>query len=118
MKKHIAGKRGEDIAASFLNSQGYDIVERNFRSGHHEIDLIGEKNGELVFVEVKMRSSSHFGYGEEAVTAKKRKYLMAAAAEYLRQHEKGKKWRFDIVAIEVGKEGEVRNIEHIKDVFF
>lgn len=120
MKKHLSGKIGENIVADFLRSQGYEILERNFRSGHREIDLIAEKGGGLVFVEVKMRRTVKFGYGEEAVTAAKRKYLLSAAADYLRLKGRNMSygWRFDIVALELEKDGSVRNIEHMKDVFF
>ncbi|MBI5755180.1 YraN family protein [Candidatus Peregrinibacteria bacterium] len=119
-QKHLTGKIGEDIATSFLRSQGYEILDRNFRFGHKEIDLIVEKDEWLVFVEVKMRRTLDFGYGEESVTGEKRKHLLSAAAEYLknRGHNTSREWRFDIVAIELGKKGAVKNIEHMQDVFF
>lgn len=65
------GRKKEELAANFLTSKGYEIVARNYRYKHAEIDLIGRLNGFLVFVEVKTRSSSAFGQPEGFVISKK-----------------------------------------------
>lgn len=77
------GKCGENFAAEVLESQGYSILERNFRCRLGEIDLIAEKNGELCFVEVKTRNSDAFGRPSEAVTRDKQKRIKRTAAFYM-----------------------------------
>ena len=64
------GKIGEDLAVQYLFSQGYEIVDRNFRTEHGELDLVAKDCGQFVFVEVKTRTSQRFGYGEYAVNKK------------------------------------------------
>jgi len=67
MKKEL-GDRGEDIAAKYLQQQGYRIVQRNYRSRYGEVDIICAQQGILVFVEVKTRTSNAFGFPEESIT--------------------------------------------------
>jgi len=96
---------GEDLAAETLSKQGYRLVERNVRTPYGEIDLIVEREMPdkpplTVFVEVKTRSSTSFGYPEEAVHALKRAHLRSAAQEYIRLHPEIKgEWRVDVIAI-------------------
>ena len=117
MAKHnILGKKGEDIAARFLAGKGYNIVERNWRTGRDEIDIIAYDRDTLVIVEVKTRSTDFFGEPEEAVTEKKQKFLVRAAEEYVNQKEIDSEIRFDIISIiiERGKE----TVKHIEDAFY
>ena len=67
------GKEAENLAKDWLIGRGYEFVEANYRSGHAEIDLIFKHKGILVFVEVKFRSGTGFGYAEEFVDGTKRK---------------------------------------------
>ena len=94
------GKRGEDQAATFLRLKGYKILERNFRVGQGEIDLIARRGGTLVFIEVKTRRGKAQGTPLEAVTPHKVKRLSAAAAVYLAGNplERGD-CRFDVVTL-------------------
>lgn len=105
------GKEGEELAAKFLEAKGFVILERNFRHGRGEIDLIAQCGSLLVFVEVKRRRSSRYGYPEEAVHQAKRNRLRLAAEAYLLQ----KNWigpiRFDVIAL-LDAEG----LEHFEDV--
>lgn len=73
---------GEDIAADYLKKNGYKIIERNFRRGYGEIDIICIKNKTLVFVEVKARTSDKFGSPAEAITYFKLKSLIKTAEFY------------------------------------
>ena len=66
--RRIQGKAGEDLAARFLESNGFNILERNYHFERGEIDLVAEEGDELVFIEVKARNSTLFGAPEEAVT--------------------------------------------------
>jgi putative endonuclease len=76
------GKAGEKAAARLLEKRGYELVGAGFRARRGELDLVCRRGGELVVVEVKTRSSDAFGTPIEAVGARKRRALMAAAAEY------------------------------------
>jgi len=113
------GKSGEDHAANFLRLKGYRVLERNYRVGQGEIDLIARRGGTLVFVEVKTRRGKAQGTPLEAVTAHKVKRLSAAAAVYLAAHpqERGD-CRFDIVTLGPGKNllGLLK-IRHLENAF-
>ena len=112
------GPAGERLAARFLRKQlGYRILRRNCRSKLGEIDLIARDGNEVVFVEVKTRSSRTWGDPEAAVTpAKRRKLCRAAAAFAAQNHLRERPLRFDVVAVllEEGREPELR---HYKDAF-
>lgn len=91
----------ETQAAVFLEKQGYQILERNFRCPAGEIDLIAKEGGYLCFVEVKYRSERETGTPEEAVDAKKQKRISRAALYYLMKQGLGDTTpcRFDVVGI-------------------
>jgi putative endonuclease len=65
------GKQGEEIAENYLKDKGYFIIEKNFHSKYGEVDIICEKNNNLVFVEVKYRNNKNFGLGEESISPSK-----------------------------------------------
>jgi len=110
------GKEGESIAADFLVTKGFEIIERNYRYRRSEIDLIVKKNNWLIFVEVKMRSSDAFGLPEDFVDYKKVKNVITGAEEYTyRQNWQGNV-RFDIVSIRERKGG--NEVVHIEDAFY
>ena len=83
MNRRAVGAAYEAAAAAYLEKLGYRILERNFRCARGEIDLIAEKDGYLVFIEVKYRKNSGAGYREEAVVERKRLALGRAARAYL-----------------------------------
>ena len=91
----------ETQAAVFLEKQGYQILERNFRCPAGEIDLIAKEGGYLCFVEVKYRSERETGTPEEAVDAKKQKRISRAALYYLMKQGLGDTTpcRFEVVGI-------------------
>ena len=94
------GKTGEEKAAAYLRLKGYKILEKNYRVGQGEIDLIAQRGNRLVFVEVKTRRGKAQGSPLEAVTPHKVKRLSDAAAFYLGQHPSAAKLcRFDVVTI-------------------
>jgi len=109
------GKWGEDIAADYLERKGYQIVERNWKSGHHDLDIVASDDGTLVIAEVKTRRSRLFGNPEEAIDYQKRKNLMAAINHYVKSHQVRGHVRFDIISI-VGTIGTEPEIDHIVDV--
>jgi len=107
------GKRGEQQACRFLITRGMRIIERNWRYGKDEIDIIARDKNMIVFVEVKYRTSPVFGYPEESVTRQKQACIRRAMLGYLAQNP-SKSYRMDVISI---IEGESREIAHIKDVF-
>lgn len=109
------GKKGEKIAAAFLEEAGYKILQANYRAGRGEIDLIVQNNDLLVFVEVKARTSVNFGFPEEAVTKKKAEKLIETATVYLEERSWDGPIRFDIVSVDLSKKGEVM---HFEDAFY
>jgi putative endonuclease len=114
--RRIQGKAGEDLAARFLESNGFNILERNYHFERGEIDLVAEEGDELVFIEVKARNSTLFGAPEEAVTEEKQEQVRTVADGYLFEHDiDNRPCRFDVVAIEF-KNGKPE-IRHIRDSF-
>lgn len=113
MKK---GREAEDLAASYLSSLGYEIVHRNYRYKHSEIDLIVRKDNWLVFVEVKMRSSDSFGYPEEFVDYRKAKNIVFGAEQYTYEQNYNGNVRYDVVAISM-RNG-VPDLKHFEDAFY
>ena len=96
-----AGKRGEDLACAELRRLGYAILARRYRSRFGEIDLIGEHDNAVVFIEVKARKSGRRGTAAESITWRKRRKIAAMALDYLSYtHKLERRCRFDVVAID------------------
>ncbi len=111
------GTLGEKLAIDFLQQRGYHILEKNWRCGRAEVDLIAYINQQLIFVEVKTRSSITFGYPEEFVTAAKQGLMEWAATEYIELMNHQGEIRFDIISILINKQKEY-TINHIEDAFW
>jgi putative endonuclease len=108
----ISGKNGEDMAGKFLEAKGYSVLFRNYRYKKMEIDLIAQKENLLVFIEVKKRKNSIFGFPETFVSDRKASLVMTAAENFIFEHDWKGPVRFDIVAI-TGQE-----IVHFEDAFY
>ena len=98
----VSGRRGEEMACAYLRSQGYAIVERNWRSPFGELDIIARDGETLVFIEVKSRTSAGFGGPEAALTLQKRQRIVATARAYLSEVDSELAVRFDLVALRGG----------------
>ena len=110
---------GETEAAKMLEAKGFKVIEHNWRMGHLEVDLIAESRKEIVFVEVKARTST-FGdrMPEENVDEIKRKRMVAAANAYIKYRKIDKLPRFDIIGILVNPEsGEITYRNHLENAF-
>ena len=115
-KKRQLGDQGEEIGVSYLQSKGYVILERNYRTNKGEIDIIAYKEDVVFFIEVKTRSSNIHGYPEEAVTPRKLIKMQAAADSFLnKQIDRYYTWQFDILAITM-QDPNHPEIEHIENV--
>jgi putative endonuclease len=106
------GRTFETLAADFYVGQGFVVLERNWRAGHKEIDLIVRKDRQVVFVEVKASFSKEFGHPAERIDKKKIQNLIDAANRYIAEHGlAGVDLRFDAVTFDNGK------LEHYPDAF-
>jgi putative endonuclease len=114
-KRHELGKKGEKVAEKYLNAQRFTIKDRNYRHSRAEIDLICKKNDYLIFVEVKTRSGTLFGYPEEFVTPGQMERIALAAVEYMRKKSYSGKYRHDIIAIVW--QGNSYTLSHFEDAF-
>lgn len=112
------GKWGEDEAALYYEDRGYEILERDWKVGKRDIDLIALTEGKdtLVFVEVKTRQNNDLQEPEEAVDVKKMRNLAIAANAYVKLHGLDMDVRFDIISV-VGKCSCVESIECFEDAF-
>ena len=102
MNKRQLGTDYETKACNYLESEGYVIIERNFRTYRGEIDIIASDGETLVFTEVKFRAKNSFGYSAEAVGIHKQRIIYAVAENYLALHQKYREspCRFDVIAID------------------
>lgn len=99
------GKIGEDLAARELERRGYAITARRYRTRCGEIDIVAERDGVLVFVEVKARADTEFGTAAEAVTPWKQRRLTRMAKDYLTRERVGDRpCRFDVVTVMFDRE--------------
>lgn len=101
MNNRKVGSAQEDRAAAYLQDQGMEILERNFRNRSGEIDMIGRHEGYLVFVEVKYRSGNSQGSPAEAVDFRKQRQICKVADYYRMMHQLDDQTpiRYDVVAI-------------------
>ena len=103
---NAVGTEGDNMAAAWLTEKGYQVMFRNWRHSHYEIDIIALKDKMLHFIEVKCSNFSSFGYPEDSVTKKKFRYLKKAADEFLFRNP-GHRWiQYDILAITLHKNKE------------
>ena len=106
------GKRGETLAAKYLEELGYQVLARNARTPYGEIDLVTEKEGITVFVEVKTRTSASLGPPEMAVTQRKQLHMLSAGEHYAQEHAI-QHWQIDVVAVRLcaGLKPEITHFE-------
>jgi putative endonuclease len=115
-KHNETGKKGEDIASTYLEAQNISILERNWRYKRAEIDIIGMDGKTLIFIEVKTRTDDILDRPENAVNTKKRTLMIKAAIAYMHHIKHDWAIRFDIISVILRKEKP--QIDHFKDAFF
>lgn len=109
--------RGEELATYFLKSKGYKIIERNFRKGYGEIDIIAIKNNILVFVEVKTKTSNYKGTPLEQIHYYKLRNIIKTAQFYKSIKPKlPELMRIDAVAVLLDNMGNTISIEHVENI--
>lgn len=114
-QKHELGKIGEEISCIYLQKNGYEIIQRNFRCNKYEIDIVAKDKKELVFIEVKTRSSGKYGLPADSVTREKRKHIYRAAKYYLHINKQENAFvRLDVIEIYLYKTKYY--VHHIKQI--
>ncbi|MBQ7337244.1 MAG: YraN family protein [Clostridia bacterium] len=127
---HISvGSRGEDIAAMYLEQNGYRILHRNYRHEHLELDIIATDDTVIVFCEVKTRSvapmaAAAYGRPSRAVNLQKQKNLSLAARAYVKEYpQSGKRLRFDVIEVYLRRgctgtsHTDILKVHHIRNAF-
>ncbi len=113
----MLGDRGEDLASSHLERGGWSILDRNYRMGRKEIDLVAERDGVVAFIEVKTRAGVGYGHPLEAITWRKRREIQQVAAAWVDRHGRpAYTYRFDAIAILIVAGGEPL-IDHVEDAW-
>ncbi|MDX1671076.1 MAG: YraN family protein [Balneolaceae bacterium] len=111
------GGEGEELAAAFLESKGYTILDRNYFFERAEVDIVAFDGSKIVFVEVKRRSNTNYGHPEDAVTEEKMHQIYKAAEAWIYERKMdGSPVRFDVISI-LQKEKESPRIKHFEDTF-
>ena len=119
-KKQSIGRFGEDTACEYLEKNKYKIIDRNFRCNQGEIDIVGYdiKNNEIVFFEVKTRTSFNYGFPSEAVNKRKRAHIFNCAKYYLYCKKIENKYvRFDVIEIVIDTYNCKYKLNHLVNVF-
>lgn len=105
--RRVFGTEGEDVAAAFLEGKGISVLERQARTHFGEIDLVCRDGDEVVFVEVKTRTSEEFGPPEAAITPTKFRHMARAAEAYIEERKwEDRPWRLDVIAIQLKETGD------------
>ena len=113
------GRIGEDIAVNYLKLAGYEILARNKRFGHLEVDVIAGDSRCIAFVEVKTRMGKEFGRAVDAVNTLKMKRLIKAAAVFIKDMEYRRypdEFRIDLIAIDVDLKGGSLKLKHLRGI--
>lgn len=117
LEKNDIGKLGENLATTFLIQKGYSIITRNYRHGHGEIDIIAQIHSNIVFVEVKTRTSLEYGTPEEAITKTKQKQIRKVAESFVNDHVNNEvDYRIDVITVLLQK-NKKPEINHYENAF-
>ena len=117
MNKQEIGQLGEDAAADLLISKGYKILDRNFRAGRLEIDIVALKDNFLVFVEVKTRDENFLYSPESAVNRRKQSNIISAARFYIGRFKRTEEARLDVITV-LHKNGVITDVKHYERAYF
>lgn len=116
MKKSETGRRGEDLALAWMQDHGFRLLDRNWRSGHKELDLVMEGDERVHIVEVKTMTPPLLIQPFEKVDPAKQGRLVAAARHYIAQRQVTREVQFDVVSVILG-DGQPK-VEYIPEAFF
>ncbi len=111
------GNKGEEIAVNFLKSKGYNILDRNWRSGKLEIDIVAKSTDFVVFIEVKTRARKDFEHPKDLFTIGQQKRIINASHDYILINDIELEARFDLIIIVLDNPNS-EHIEHIEEAFY
>ncbi len=115
--RHRRGWEGEEIASRFLTQRGWKILERRFRMGRLEVDVVARRGSLVAFVEVKTRVGDAYGSPMEAVTWTKQREIGRVAAAWIDRHGKpGDGYRIDVIGVTL-EDSQSPKIEHVPNAF-
>lgn len=116
-RSHRLGIHGEARAAAYLEERGWRVVDRNYRFGHREIDIVARRGGIVAFVEVKTRSAATWGHPLAAIDARKRAEILRVARVWVERHgRRGDVYRFDAIGVLPDGTGATL-VEHVEDAW-
>lgn len=114
--KQQLGKWGEQQARYYLEQKGVKILDSNFRTPYGELDLVGLQDSQVIFFEVKTRSSDCFGFGEQSITRAKQQHLIDSAEAYMQSNPQlGEDWRIDAIVIDGNPSRKKKEIRWFKN---
>ncbi|MDO3626897.1 YraN family protein [Mucilaginibacter sp. BT774] len=111
------GRRGENLAKTFLKDLGYEILDENWTHGKAEVDIIAYKDRVIIYTEVKTRTGNGFGEPEDFVDRRKQRLLADAADEYIYLMDRQGEVQFDIISVLFDR-NENYTLKHIEDAFW
>jgi putative endonuclease len=115
-KTQEVGEAGERVAEARLTQRGWRILDRRFRNGHRDLDLVAEREGLVAFVEVKARTGREFGQPVEAVNWRKQRELARSASVWIaRFGMREQTFRFDVIGVLM--DGERVRVQHVENAF-
>ncbi len=115
--EHIkTGKLGEAIAKEYLERKGYKMFEQNYKTKYAEIDLVAEKAGQIVFVEVRTKTNEEFGTPEETIGYKKKQKLMRNAQAYVARKKYSGPYRIDAICIVLPGSEKPLRVSHYENI--
>ena len=114
--KQYVGVRGEDVACGYLRENGFQILERNYKTKYVEIDIVASKDDELVFVEVRTKIGDDFGSPEETIKKDKTRRLKRGALGYAQRKKYKGQYRIDSICVVLNNKGGVERIAHYEDI--
>lgn len=112
------GQKGETLAVLYLEGKGYQIIERNFRCRRGEIDIIAQKDNELIFIEVRSRSTGNYGAAIESINYRKQQRIRTLALIYMQRNQRQEvNCSFDVITFRFTGDVEKPVINHYPRVF-
>ncbi len=112
------GQFGEKLACNYLIRKGYKVLAKNIKISYQEIDIIAQKNKNIIFIEVKTRTSDKLGKANESFSPQKMKNLHFSIENYIYKNKISEKFiSIDLISVDINKYKKIANIKHYKDVF-
>ncbi|OQY46208.1 MAG: YraN family protein [Anaerolineaceae bacterium 4572_78] len=115
IERQKLGKHGENLAENYLVKHEYTVIAKNWRCSIGELDLVVEKDEQIIFVEVRTRRGNHFGTPEASLTPRKQAKLVELAWTFLAEHDyEAYQWRIDVIAIMLNRQWKIERLNHIE----